>query len=106
MKNEYESITYHAPQRYLLSDLKTVSTILSTTPDVSNQEIFINDGVARTITNFQFGAEGQVIRILGDNNLTIANNTQIKTSTGASKMLAASKMFRFTCINSVWYEDA
>jgi hypothetical protein len=80
---------------------------LSTTLDVSNRELFICiNTVGTTITNFLKGSNGRQIRLLGEGFTTIANNANIKTNTGANKLLAASKVYRFSLYNNVWYEDA
>lgn len=78
-----------------------------TTPNVQNCSVFLcENGGALTIVDFLGGADGQDIRIKGDGFTTIANNTKIKTNTAANKLLAANKIYRFTYINGVWYEDA
>lgn len=79
----------------------------ATTPSVENQEFWIaNNTGAVTITNFLNGYVCQVIRILGDGFTTIANNANIKTNTGANKLLAVNKVYVFTFINNLWVEDA
>ncbi len=80
---------------------------LDTTPDVKNGEFWkcINV-VGTTVTQFDNGYEGQALSILGEGFTTIANNANIKTNTGANKLLAANKVYRFTRFNKIWYEDA
>ena len=77
-----------------------------TTPNVLNQEYWraVNTG-AVTVTNFANGSEGQELRILGDGFTTVANGTSIKTNTGANKLLATNRMYRFIMFNRVWYEE-
>lgn len=77
-----------------------------TTPSVLNINLWIaNNSGAVTITQFDDGADGQRIVILGDGFTSVANNAKIKTSTGAAKLLAANSIYRFTYILNVWYED-
>ena len=75
------------------------------TPSVLNitRLKLVNTG-ATTVTNFKFGQEGQNILILGDGFTTVANNTNIQTSTGANKLLVANRVYSFTLFGSKWYE--
>ena len=75
------------------------------TPSVMDVNVWKCGTTVVTITNFKHGQEGQIIKILGDANTTIANNANIKTNTGANKALAANKIYTFTMISNVWYED-
>jgi hypothetical protein len=59
-----------------------------------------------TVTNFSGGVVGQTIRVLGDSDVTIANNVNIQTNTGADKTLASNKVYTFTFYNGKWYEGA
>lgn len=85
-------------------DLKIMAS--DTKPKVQGIAILLPSGSVVTITDFQGGNKNQTIKILGDGTTTIANNASIKTNTGANKLLAANKVYRFTFINSIWYEDA
>lgn len=77
-----------------------------TLPNVDNVDLLILSGVATVITNFTKGYNNQDLRVLGDGVSTISNNANIKTNTGANKILATNKIYRFTYYNKVWYEDA
>lgn len=77
-----------------------------TTPNVSNRSLFKTLPGVVTITNFLGGAQGQSISIFGRSTITIANNSNIKTNTGADKILSDDMVFRFTQVDNVWYEDA
>lgn len=77
-----------------------------TTPNVDNVDLLILSGVAVIVTDFKKGYNNQWLRILGDGSTTIANNANIKTNTGANKLLLANVIYRFTYYNKVWYEDA
>ena len=109
MKLFKEEVIFEDLVRYRILPFKGIDTLQKTsvTPSVANLETWIaaNTG-AVTITNFMKGAVGQRIKILGDGFTTIANNTVIKTNTGANKLLAVNKVYRFTYINNIWYEDA
>jgi len=78
-----------------------------TIEDVTGGITFKASGAAITITNFTGGSDGYAIRILGDGTTTISNNANIKTNTGANKLLAVNKIYTFTYIDAdkVWYEN-
>jgi hypothetical protein len=81
--------------------------VSDTTPSVLNVNTWIcNNTGAVTITNFTDGQNGQSIRVYGDGYTTIQNGTNIFTNIGADKLLATQAIYRFTFINSYWYEDA
>lgn len=76
------------------------------TPSVLNCNNWICTNVgAITVTNFKNGADGQRLHILGEGFTTIANNANIKTNTGANKLLLANKVYRFTLFANIWIED-
>jgi len=101
-----EEQIFEAPTTFRILSTKVVSTLVGTTPSVENCEVFRCSGAVVTVTNFTKGTSNQSIAILGDGNTTISNNANIKTNTGANKLLAANKVYRFTYISNVWYEDA
>jgi hypothetical protein len=68
--------------------------------------IVLYHGTPTTITNFTGGYSGKTIRLLGNTNVTIANNATINTNTGANKVLLANRIYTFTRYNGVWYENA
>lgn len=106
MKVEHEPIEFQNTISPVGGYSRIVSLIISATPSVYGIEFLQNDGTVRTVTNFTDGQLTQELRILGDGNLTIANNTFIKTNTGANKLLAANKVYRFTFYDPLWVEDA
>lgn len=68
-----------------------------TTPSVLNAcPWYANNSAPTSITNFDDGQPGQTIKILGDGFTTIVNGTNIFTSTGANKLLAANRVYTFT----------
>lgn len=76
------------------------------TPDVAQvtRVALSNYSGATTITNFLNGTAQQQISMIGNVNVTIANNATIKTNTGANKTLVATKVYTFTFYNGIWYE--
>src|SRR3982750_4262106 len=76
-----------------------------TTPSVEHGTVFKCGTSIVTITNFDKGQDNHTIRILGNINTTIANNSTIKTNTGVDKTLQSNKIYTFTYINNVWYEN-
>jgi len=100
-------IVQAAPATRLILDKAFVAKMHGATPSVENLEKFTGTNVAPvTVTNFLKGQEGQVIKIRGDGQMTITHGTKIKTSTAANKLLTADKMYNFTYISGIWYEDA
>lgn len=109
MKREIEEMIFESLVRFRILPFKGYDTLKigSTTPSVENLETWIakNTGAALTVTNFTNGADAQVIYILGDGFTTVANNANIKTNTGANKLLLANLVYSFHYINNVWYEE-
>lgn len=108
-KIEREEVIFEGGVRYKVLPFKGFDRFqpLDTTPSVLNLETWIaNNVVTSTITQFDDGAEEQRLKILGDGHTVVANNANIKTSTGADKLLSSGLVYVFTYINSVWYEDA
>jgi hypothetical protein len=58
---------------------------------------------ATTITSMAGSTPGQTVRLLGNTNVTIANNSTIKTSTGSNVTLAAGKLYAFDYFGGIWY---
>lgn len=83
----------------------TMKPAQSATPDAYETALMdtSNFTAATTITNFAGGAEGQHMRVIGNANITIANGTSIKTSTGANVTMVANKIYSFTYFHGVWY---
>lgn len=78
-----------------------------TKPSVKNMERWkaVNTG-AVTVTDFSNGQEGQHIMIRGDGHTTVSNNSNIKTNTGANKLLAADKVYSFVLFDGEWVEHS
>jgi hypothetical protein len=77
-----------------------------TTPSVKNVTVFKAINIAPvTITNFVGGQSGQAISVLGDGMTTLTHGIFITCNTGANKLLLVGKIYRFTLIGAMWYED-
>jgi|SRR6267378_1132088 len=109
MKREIDEVQFESTVRFKTLPVKGLDKFIptDTTPSVKNLETWIaNNTGAITVTDFDDAANEQRIKILGDGFTTIANNANIKTNTGANKLLAVNKIYVFTNINGIWYEDA
>lgn len=109
MRYESESVVFLGSTRFLVLPEQYGQRFIAadTTPSVLNNKHWLaNNTGAVTITNFDDGANFQEIAILGDGFTSVANNATVKTNTGALKLLAANKVYRFTNYNGVWVEDA
>lgn len=108
MRIIYEEIRYTNLVHFIILPEKIgdIFHIGDVTPDISNIEFWQCSGDVLTITNFLKGSPFQRLHILGDGNTTIANNANIKTSTGANQLLSANKVYRFTLFNTTWISDA
>lgn len=110
MRTEKEKVLFTQATIFQVLPEKQVGSLLkaNATPTVENVEVWkaVNTG-AFNVTNFKFGGIAQRIHILGDGFTTVIYNVnKIITNTGVDKLLAANKVYRFTLINEVWYEDA
>lgn len=108
MRIETEETVFKAPTQFNVLPKRKFQKFLptDTTPNVRNHEFWLaNNSGAVTVTQFDDGAEGQELNILGDGNTTIAHNSNIKTNTGANKLLATDRMYRFIKVNSLWVEQ-
>jgi hypothetical protein len=75
-----------------------------TTPSVKDVKKCKCGTTVVTITDFDDAQDGQEIFILGNANTTVSHNANIKTNTGANKVLAADKVYIFVNFNGVWIE--
>lgn len=107
MKRENEEVVFNAPVAFLGGIREVIGRLtISTTPSLKGGKVFTCSGGTLTITSFKDGLEGTTYRILGDGQTTVSNNTNIFTNTGANKLLVSNKMYRFTCLKNIFYEDA
>lgn len=91
----------------VLPDSNNSESLGDTIPAISNINFLkFTNSAPLTVTYFKGGREGTPLSILGDGFTSIDNNTAIKTNTGGAKLLSAAKIYRFTCLNGIWYEDA
>lgn len=100
---KYERVIEASTTRLVL-DRILYDTLVSTTPDVLNRQYFLSHASATTVTNFLNGQDGQHLYILGNGNTTLTHGTNIFTTTGANKVLAANLMYHLVCHDSKWYE--
>lgn len=99
-----------APETRLVAEKEFVQTFKDedATPSVMNLKKFKAGSLAASLlTYFDDGQDGQEISILGDGLTTVVHNaSKILTNTGANKLLATGKVYRFTRYDSKWVEDA
>ena len=77
----------------------------SVTVDVTGTSaLILGTSGSETITNFIGATPGTVLNVNGNAGVTIKNGTNIFTSTGADKTLAANKAYHFFYTGSVWNE--
>jgi len=76
----------------------TTLTSNSATPAVAGiTKVLLNPSSALTVTNFTGGVDAQPLTVIASTaNVTIANNTNIHTSTGANITMTAKQVLRFT----------
>ena len=76
------------------------------TPSVADGNCFtVSNTGATTITNFTNGLNGQVIYLnTTTGNTTLKNNSTIKTTTGADKVLATDSLYKLLYNGTKWYE--
>lgn len=96
--NQQASVTKYVGDKTFVNTLKAIAT-----PSVRAATVCKANGAA--ITDFKDGAEGQTIKVLGDGVATVDHNANIKNNFGGTKILAANKIYTFTHIEGVWYED-
>lgn len=107
MKSFNEEVIHNGPVRHNVLPFEGVGTFIAgdTTPSVKNVRVWKSAGTVVTVTDFDDGAVGQALFILGDGDTTISHNANIKTNTGANKLLAADRLYIFVHIDGVWYEN-
>jgi hypothetical protein len=84
--------------------VQTVQNTATTASVLNITRLKFTNTVATTVTNFLSGQDGQNILVLGDGFTTIANNSNIQTTTGANKLLTANRVYSFTFFGTKWYE--
>lgn len=106
MKNFDDEVLFNGPVTFSQLPKEFVGAFVSgdVTPSVLNAKVWKSTGNA-VVTDFDNGMEGQEISILGNGTITVSHNANIKTNTGANKVLAANRLYRFVLIDGVWYEQ-
>jgi hypothetical protein len=81
-------------------------TVDSTTPSVLEGNLFTEaNTAATTISNFTSGRNGQEIKVITTSaNTTLANNSNIQTTTGVNKPLAANRVYTLVFNGVKWFE--
>ena len=106
MKLERDIVRFTNLVYFTILPAKVLDTLKAeVTPSVKDCEFYTASGSVVTVTNFIGGAAGQRLHIRGDGTTTISHNTNIKTNTGANKLLLANKVYRFTYFEPTWIED-
>ena len=107
MKTINDPVVFNASVLFNILPTEGIGTFIAsdTTPSVQNVRVWKAQGTVVTVTDFDNGAEGQVLFILGDGDTTISHNANIKTNTGANKLLAADRLYIFVHIDGIWYEN-
>jgi hypothetical protein len=98
--NQQATVTKYIADKTFVAKLKSGDT----TPSVRAMTVCKANG--QDVTDFKDGAEGQTIKVLGDGTMTVEHGSNIKTNTAAIKTLESDKVYTFTHIDGVWYEDA
>jgi hypothetical protein len=80
----------------------------TTVIDVANTSFVVLSAYssATTVTGFSHPVTGQSVKLLGNSNVTMQNNSTIVTNTGADKTLATDRVYEFTYYNGKWFESA
>jgi hypothetical protein len=107
MKHFPEDVYFGGQTFFKQLPTKDAGTFIAadTTPSVANIEFWKCGGSLVTITDFDDAATVQIIFIRGDGFTTISHNANIKTNTGAAKLLATDRLYIFAHIDGVWYEN-
>lgn len=106
MKVISEPTTFAAPTIFRLLPAEFVGMFAASdvTPSVANVRVWKCGGAVVTITDLDDASDG-FLAILGDGATTISHNANIKTNTGANKLLAANRIYLFVHIDGIFYEN-
>ncbi len=85
--------------------IQTHSPAVTTISVLNLERLKLSNTGAVTVTDLLYGQNGQEVSLLGDGNTTIAHGTPMKTNTGANKLMAANRVYRFVRFDGVWYEQ-
>jgi hypothetical protein len=104
METFQDHVRFEGSVEFIQVPTRRPTKLVGTSPNVFGNEYWKANSNG-TIVNFTRGAEGQSLHILGDGSTIVANNTSIKTVTGANETLDAAKVYVFTLFDNVWYEE-
>lgn len=108
MKYEQDDIIFNGSCTFTRPLIQYTGFIVGTSANfnAASTVIICENTFAQTLVSVIGCADNTTYRILGDGFTTVPNNALIKTNTGAAKLLSANKVYRFTQINGILYEDA
>lgn len=89
------------PETPVLSAQASATTIST----LNTTRIKLQNTGAVTVTSLLQGQQGQNVLVLGDGFTSFAVSGNITTTTGATKLLAASTVYSFTFIGTKWVEQ-
>lgn len=103
---EFKTDNFSGAAHVLPFSAQITFTDLDTTPDVGGSNTWrANNTGATSITNFDNGISGQVIRVMSENtNTTFVNGATLKTLEVANKVTVAKGIYEFELVNGVWRE--
>lgn len=88
--------------RVVIRATANATTIDVTEADVIDLQLYTTP---TTVTNFTNGYPGQIITLLGDADVTIQNNTNIKTKSGSDIVCTATSAHQFVTLSgAIWRE--
>lgn len=106
MRTEQDDINFTGQTSFYQLPKEFVGTLTKNdvTPSVKNVRVWKGSGTVVTITDFDDASDG-FLAILGDGTTTISHNANIKTNTGANKLLAVDRLYIFAHISGIFYEN-
>lgn len=106
MRYENDLVVFTAGRQDSVPATLNISESDSATPDVFAVDILkLTQTSATDVTNFLKGSAGQLLRIVGNSNITIKDNANIKTADGNDRVLKNDVVYTFTYADNVWYEN-
>lgn len=109
MKREQAPVTFESAVVFKQLPKKFIGTTKegNPTPSVKNVDYLKYIGGTPVVwTNFLFGGEPQELNIIGNSNVTIQNNSNIITKSGANLVLQNNRVYKFFFVNNIWIEIA
>ncbi len=106
LKQFFDDIQFLGRTYFTVLSDKTIQTSKGiAVPNVSGLNMLVfNSTTPQNVTNFMGGADGQNLKVIGDGQTTVKNNTTIKTNVFGDKLLLA-VCYEFIYYNGIWYEQ-